>query len=170
MAELPNITFSTELLLPPPVSYLPQTAPAVALLATLALLLAALLWRAWRRFQGNAYRRLAVAELLQLQRQLELRQCDFNAAAVQLNGLLKRAALVAAPAAQRAALASLSGQRWWHYLDRTAGAELFAPHGERWQTVLWQRDSDPVTAAEWQQWQRAAQSWLRRHRAMEVQR
>lgn len=76
-------------------------------------------WRAWRRRLRNAYRREALA----LIDRLESAPPDSDEACVSaVSTVLKRAALTVWP---RAEVASLSGEAWLRFLDRTAGVECF---------------------------------------------
>jgi|WetSurMetagenome_2_1015567.scaffolds.fasta_scaffold423068_1 hypothetical protein len=121
MAAKPELQGLHEIHLPDPVSWLPQT---VGWYAGLGILLLALAWwgyARWRRFAANRYRRLALAELADLAREL---QTPGKRAQVlrRLPELLKWTALSAFP---RAEVASLTGARWLAFLDRTIGGTEF---------------------------------------------
>ncbi len=110
-----------DIVTPPPVPWWPP-APGwwVAGAAALALI-GWLAWRAWTRWRAAAYRRAALAEL----RGIEARAADDaqRAAALgDLPALVKRTALAAFP---RAAVASLSGDAWLRFLDRTGRTDAF---------------------------------------------
>jgi hypothetical protein len=117
----PELQGLHEILLPDPVSWLPQTAGWYLLLG-MALL--ALVW--WgcgrlRHFTANRYRRLALAELAALEQQI---QAPGRRAQVlpRVPVLLKRTALSAFP---RVEVAGLSGREWLTFLDRTLGGTGF---------------------------------------------
>jgi hypothetical protein len=121
MAAKPELQGLHEIHLPDPVSWLPQT---VGWYAGLGILLLALAWwgyARWQRFAANRYRRLALAELADLAREL---QTSGQRAQVlrRLPVLLKRTALSAFP---RAEVAPLTGAKWLAFLDRTIGGTEF---------------------------------------------
>jgi hypothetical protein len=100
---------------PPPVSMVPATW-GWAVLALLLLGAAALATWAWLRHRRvTAYRRAALAELRALTPTLE--RGDPGALAA-LERLLRRTALAAFP---RAEVATLTGDAWLAFLDRTGG-------------------------------------------------
>jgi hypothetical protein len=110
-----------ESVLPPPVSWVPQ-APGWYVVLGLALF-AAGLWTfaTLQRHKRQRYRRSALDELAVIERSLLLpggRAEALTAVAV----LLKRTALAAFP---RAEVASLAGDAWLSFLDRTMGAQGF---------------------------------------------
>lgn len=92
---------------PAPVSMMPETAGWTILAAILALVLAWLVWRGWHRWQANAYRRAALAEL-----------DEAGDDPVAVAAILRRTALAAWPREQ---IASLSGKDWLRFLDATGG-------------------------------------------------
>ena len=95
------------------------------------------------RYRRNAYRRQALLELERVE------ACDISA-------VLKRAALVAWP---RAEVASLTGETWRAFLDRTARTDAFTRGAGRDLEALafgGPGDASGVLAA--------ARSWIRRHR------
>lgn len=97
---------------PPAISMMPQTSGwlVIAGLVLLAVLYAAWRWRV--RFLENAYRRRALAELA---------SCGQDP--VLIANVLRRTALAAFP---RKDVASLTGDLWLSFLDRTgAGGEAF---------------------------------------------
>lgn len=110
-----------DIVTPPPVPWWPP-APGWHLAGAAALALVGwLARRAWARWRAAAYRRAALAEL----RAIEARAADDaqRAAAVRdLPALVKRTALAAFP---RATVASLSGDAWLRFLDRTGRTDAF---------------------------------------------
>jgi len=97
-------------------------ASGLVLLCILFLLwatVAALLW--WRNWQRNAYRRAALHDLTAIgdrMRSVQTRTLGIR----ELSVLLKRVALAAYP---RAAVASLTGNKWIAFLDQHIGGDLF---------------------------------------------
>lgn len=103
-----------ELVMPEPVSWLPQTDGWWVVLGWLLAMVAvaALRYRSWRR--RNRYRREALAAL----RQIEAGAADDpRASAVAIAELVKRTALAAWPREQ---VAALYGQAWAEFLVTTA--------------------------------------------------
>ncbi len=110
-----------EIELPEPVAMTPQ-APGWLVLAGLAALCAAwLLWRGYRRWARNAYRRHALTELEKLKAD---RGAPEHRSRVlgELSALVKRTALSAYP---RAEVASLAGEAWLGFLDGSIGSTEF---------------------------------------------
>jgi hypothetical protein len=124
----PNIDQLQQLPLPAPVSYFPQTWGWWALLAVVLLTVAALAWRARRRWRRDHCRRQALAELAAL----ELRMATDRQAARALPALLKRVAL-SAPGGSDAA--ALRGGAWQGYLARH-GSAGFPADAERTLSTL----------------------------------
>lgn len=104
---------------PPPVSYFPQTGGWLVLLGLLLLVLTVWLWRRWRRYQSNRYRREARAELDGLQSRLGEPE-HYASSLAALPALIKRTTLGFAPRAQ---VAALSGEDWLRFLDATLAAK-----------------------------------------------
>lgn len=98
-----------DIVVPQPVSWLPQTWGWLALALLLVALLAFALWRRHRHYVADRYRREALAEL----DRLEATSGATDARAVA--ELLKRVALHAWP---RATTASLSGAAWLDFLKQ----------------------------------------------------
>jgi hypothetical protein len=111
------------LLVPVPPSWMPQ-APGWFFLATLTMLLVA--WsarRIWHRWQAARYRRMALAELQRLR--INLRSANANdgnrtAIARHVPELVRRLALAHAT---RTEVASLQGEAWSLWLDRSLPGE-----------------------------------------------
>jgi hypothetical protein len=139
---------------PSPVSMLPATW-AWAVLAALLLALAAAGAAAWLRHRrANAYRRAALAELDALAPALE--GGDPGALAA-LARLLRRTALAAFP---RAEVATLTGDAWIGFLDRTGGS--FAAHAEALTSGPFAPAPPALDAPELVG---AARAWIARHHA-----
>ena len=104
-----------ELPLPEPVSFFPQTPGWWAVAGIVVALTGWWAWRRYRRWQAQAYRREALAQLGEISARPE----RFT----QLSFVLRRAALSAYP---RIDVASLRGEGWVGWLNGTAGRELFS--------------------------------------------
>jgi len=125
----PSLSQLADVVLPPPVSWRPQTVGWEVLGGVLAVLAVWLLWRGVRWWFRNRYRRDALAEL----RRLELRwQADPDSGPAVLSALpvlIKRCALAAWPREQ---VAGRSGADWAKFLQdhaghATHGAQALAP-------------------------------------------
>jgi len=106
-----------ELPLPEPVSRAPQT---IGWAAVAVLLIAAMLWAGWsgwRRYKRERYRRIALAELTEIEAALNDAQRRTVALAA-IPSLIKRTSLAAAP---RERVAALTGDEWLAFLKRTRG-------------------------------------------------
>lgn len=98
-----------DIVLPQPVSWMPQTWGWLVLLLLLVALLTFMLWRRHQHYVANRYRREALAEL----DRLEATSSAPDARAIAV--LIKRVALHAWP---RATTASLSGAAWLDFLKQ----------------------------------------------------
>jgi hypothetical protein len=114
--ELPDIFGNyalgdfVEIVAPGPVSWWPQTAGWLWVGVFLGLMLARSLWRRWREWHRNRYRREALARLSELGQH----GTDANFPG-QINELLKLTALAAW---SRTRVASLCGQDWVDFLNQ----------------------------------------------------
>ncbi|KXG87558.1 DUF4381 domain-containing protein [Agrobacterium bohemicum] len=111
-----------DIVLPEPVSWLPQTWGwvLVAAVLTVGIVIAALRWTS--RYRANAYRREALAMLEPIRRLLEqpaTRSDGFR----QLGELVKRTALAAWP---RSEVASLSNEDWVAFLKDNGSTDTHA--------------------------------------------
>jgi len=112
----------TDIVAPPPVSFVPQTCGWVAL-GAVALVLAVwglVLWR--RHRQANRYRGEALSELACIERTI-IEGHDPAEALAAIPPLLKRVALAAWP---RSRVASLAQTRWVDFLRATDGESTLA--------------------------------------------
>ncbi len=110
-----------EILLPEPVSWMPQTVGWYVVFGLILLVVGWWVYRRLRRFRRNRYRRLALAELAVIEG--ELQQPERRAKALsEIPVLLKWTALSAFP---REEVAELSGERWLSFLDKTVGGNDF---------------------------------------------
>jgi len=122
-AEVPQSALEGlhEILLPDPVSWMPQTAGWYAVFGLALLVSAWWVYRRLRRFRRNLYRRLALHELAAIER--DLQKPDERAGVLAgIPVLLKATALSAFP---RNEVARLSGEAWLSFLDKTLGGKEF---------------------------------------------
>ena len=114
-----------DIVVPAPVAWWPP-APGWYGVGALVLVLAGWrVWRIYRRWRGNAYRRDALREVVALR--AALGQAETRAAALaDLAALLRRVAMHATPRVQ---VATLSGDAWLSFLDAGLGGDAFR-HGD----------------------------------------
>ncbi|MBS8261813.1 DUF4381 domain-containing protein [Roseibium polysiphoniae] len=130
---------------PSPVSMVPQTAGWLWLAAALAAFLAFAIWQVIKHRKKTAYRRQALEELT---------SCSNDPQ--QLAELLRRTAL---SAYSRSKVASLHGQEWLSFLDRTYGGTAFSDGpGKAIATAPYQ---DTSTSSELKS---LVQTWIRTHK------
>lgn len=110
-----------EILLPDPVSWMPQTIGWYAVLGVVLFFAAHWLYGRVRHYRANRYRRWALAELAVIERELQGPERRAGALA-EIPVLLKKTALSAFP---RSDVASLSGEQWLAFLDKTMGGRNF---------------------------------------------
>jgi hypothetical protein len=140
-----------DLAMPEPIPWWPPAPVWYFVIAFLAAVLLVIATRVLIRYRRNAYRRAALAEL---------RELDPGEAA-ELPALLKRTALVAYP---RRDIASLNGQSWLEFLDRTAGNTAFSQtHGAALLDLAY-RPGTVLDAKQFRELSVAARHWIRSHR------
>jgi len=110
-----------EILLPDPVNWMPQTIGWYAVIGLILLVVVCWFYGRLRRFRKNRYRRLALAELAIIEGELQ-RPERRNKALAEIPVLLKQTALSTFP---RSEVASLSGENWLAFLDKTMGGKNF---------------------------------------------
>ena len=110
-----------EIVLPPPVSWMPETAGWYVLLLLAGLAAAWWIVMRVRNFLANRYRRMALKELDDIAEKLSLPD-QRQSALHRLSALLKWTALSAYP---RSLVAGLGGNPWLAFLDRTLGGNDF---------------------------------------------
>ena len=110
-----------EIVLPTPVSWMPQTGGWYVLFLLMGLVVAAWIFMRVRNFRGNRYRRMALKALDDIAEKLR-RPDQRESAMARLSALLKWTALAAFP---RTRVAGLSGNLWLAFLDRTLGGNDF---------------------------------------------
>lgn len=111
----PDLSQLRDIHMPEPVSWWPP-APGWWLLLVALLSIIALLWGAYRYRQRNAWRRIALAELSRLHQQYQTQLFVPHLVVGQLSVLLRRVAISRFP---REEAASLSGDQWLAFLDRS---------------------------------------------------
>lgn len=119
----PSLSQLADVVLPPPVSWRPQTVGWEVLAVVLVLLALWLAWRGARRWWRNRYRREALAELQRLEARWQADPATGPQLLAALPELVKRCALAAWPRDQ---VARQSGAEWAQFLLANAGQ---ASHG-----------------------------------------
>lgn len=158
MADLRDIALAQ------PASWRPQTAGWYVLFALAVAGLVWMAWRARRRWQSRAYRRVALAELDALAQQLAEPGTRLPAIR-RVNELVKRVRL---SAASRTEVAALSGAAWLSDLDGTwAAARFTAEPGALLADVPYEDDQTvgAVSDAELHALIVLVRDWIRGHRA-----
>src|SRR5512139_3306081 len=117
----PGLEKLHEILLPDPVSWMPQTIGWYVVLGIILFLAGWWLHGRVQNYRTNRYRRLALKELAVIERELKRPEKRFRALG-EIPSLLKGAALSAFP---RSEVADLSGERWLDFLDKTMGEKNF---------------------------------------------
>lgn len=146
-----------EIVVPQPVPFTPQTAGWYLLGAVALAIFGVSVWRAWKRYKKNAYRRSALLEL----ETLRCGQADRSVRVARLPILLKRCALATY---ERRLVAPLSGEAWLAFLNKTApgvwnaaaASALTASIGGKFQLIS---KTDEAALYE------ATEAWVRKHRA-----
>ncbi|MEP4485159.1 MAG: DUF4381 domain-containing protein [Halioglobus sp.] len=134
-------------------------APGWWLLAiTLLLLLLVGAYLLWQRYRRNAYRRMALQQLSQIESLYE-QDSDSISAASQLNALLKSTALRRYP---RQDIAALSGERWRDFLNETASKNSTPLFHQDFEQLIYRAHCD---AGEIDQLLTASRSWIAQHGA-----
>ncbi len=110
-----------EILMPNPVSWVPETIGWYVVFGLILFVIGYWVYGRLQRFRKNRYRRLALAELAVIER--ELQQTERRAKGLaEIPVLVKQTALAAFP---RSEVAALSGEQWLVFLDRTTGGKDF---------------------------------------------
>jgi len=123
VADLSNSALQNlhEILLPEPASWMPQTIGWYVVFGMILFIAGWWVYGRLRRFRKNRYRRLALAELAVIERELQQPEKRVKALA-EIPVLLKGTALSAFP---RSEVAALSGKNWLSFLDKTMGGKDF---------------------------------------------
>ncbi len=151
-----------DITLPEPVSWMPQTTGWLVLLGLIVALGAWLAFAKYRRHKANRYRRLALLELAEIAAAFDERDTRAKSV-VQSRILIKRVALSAWP---REEVASLTGDAWLEFLDRSYGDRGFTTGPGR---QLYQNPYGPDPSADLLEQHRdelfaLLSRWIRRHR------
>ncbi len=120
-ANVPGLEKLHEILLPDPVSWMPQTVGWYAVLGLIVVLAGCWVYGRFRRIRKNRYRRFALAELEVIEQDLQQPEKRARALA-EIPVLVKRTALAAFP---RSEVAGLSGEKWLTFLDKTLAGKGF---------------------------------------------
>ena len=154
--DLRDIVVPEDLALWPP-------APFVWLfLMALGIWAAALIWKAYGRWRTNAYRRSGIVMLNQIKEQLVDRDSE-TAVVQELSVLLKRVALAAFPRRQ---VASLSGESWLNFLERTCPDCIFMTGPGRLigSASSSASDAQPLSIEECNHLMQLSHNWIKNHR------
>lgn len=108
-----------DIVVPPPVSLMPQTWGWALLAAVLVAVLLALLLRSYLRYRRNAYRREALREIGRIDTRMR-DPLKRNGAVRELAELVKRTALAAWP---RSKIAALTGGDWVRFVDASGSRD-----------------------------------------------
>jgi hypothetical protein len=152
----PSIEQLQELPLPAPISYMPQTWGWWILVAVLMMVVGVWLLRKLYRWRRDRYRREALARLAQLEQQPD------NAALREVPELLKRVAL---SMPRQPDVASLTGQAWQDFLQRSAPVELPADFAARLATLAYAPDTalQAIGPQQRQQLLSLSRQWVETH-------
>lgn len=112
-----NLQNLHDIIVPSPVPAWPPAPGWYVVAATVLVVIALLAAWVWRRHQRRAYRRAALAELQRIE------TSESSQSVMAITELLKRTALVAYP---RSAVAGLSGNDWWTFLDAHCSGSQFS--------------------------------------------
>jgi hypothetical protein len=150
-----------DIVLPEPVSWMPQTIGWAIVLAILLMVALVLAIRMRRRWRANAYRRRALGELDRIES--AAREADPQIALADLPELIKRTALAQYP---RPSIAALSGKPWLRFLDESYGGSGFSdgPVRHLLSLTYGPRDALDVTPEESGALIALVRQWVRRHR------
>ncbi len=120
-AEVSGLEKLHEILLPDPVSWMPQTVGWYVVFGLIVVVIGGWVFGRLRRFWKNRYRGYALAELEVIGQELQRPEKRAKALA-KIPVLLKWTALAAFP---RSDVAGLSGEKWLAFLDKSMGAKRF---------------------------------------------
>jgi hypothetical protein len=148
----------SDIALPEPVSWLPQTWGWAVLAVALLLLVGWALLRWRRQYMADRYRREALAELSAIETQLGE---DMPGAITAMAPLLKRTALAAWP---RSAVATLSGAQWVAFLRQSGGPTGIPDNAAAILDDREYRQPTATTTDEAAGFARALRRWIDEHR------
>ena len=149
-----------DIVVPQAISYAPATIGWYIVGALLLMVIAWLVAHVIRHRRASRYRRDALAELAMIERRVE--GTDGGKALADLDVLLKRVALAAYP---RVDVASLTGEAWLRFLDRSANTTQFSTgHGRALADLPYATAGDRRTAGtDGRALAAAARAWIRNH-------
>ncbi len=136
--------------------------PAIGWYLVAAFLIAALVLAGvilWRRWQQNAYRRAALRECDDIEREITAGS-DSRAAAIRIATLLKRTAL---SVFRRAEVASLSGDAWILFLESKASEAHFSITSSQLLIEASFRENPPDNQSDVARLLDEARRWIRKH-------
>ncbi len=136
--------------------------PAIGWYLITALLTAAMVFVAvilWRRWQQNAYRRAALRECDDIEREITAHS-DYRTAAIRIATLLKRTALSVFP---RAEVAPLSGDAWILFLESKASEARFSIISSQLLIEASFRETPPDNQSDVVRLLDEARRWIRKH-------
>jgi hypothetical protein len=151
-----------ELFLPDPVSWKPQTIGWYVVFGLVLFVIGCWVYGRVRCYRTNRYRRLALAELAVIERELQRPEKRARALS-EIPVLLKGTALSAFP---RSEVAGLSGTRWLAFLDKTLGAKDFTQSEGRLLSELAYAPVQRITQVSDEQignLLRLVRRWIKRH-------
>lgn len=151
MNDQTDLSHLADIVVPLPAPWWPPAHGWWILAAAFLVAIAILGGTAARRHRANAYRREALAALAAIS------PVATPAGAAAVSAILKRTALVAYPRAQ---VASLTGERWLAFLDRTGRTDAFSrgPAAQLAQAAFGAPLRDGAAALA------AARRWVKQHR------
>ncbi len=144
-----------DIAVPEPVSYAPQTAAWWVVASVLVMAVGVTIYVAFRRRKANAYRRQAIFELDALEKRVTA-----EAAYGDLASLVRRTALAAFPRQQ---VASLHGDDWLAFLDRTGPGGFRDGPGRSLATAPYD-GGRALSANDRAMLVRTVRNWIRSHR------
>ncbi len=127
-----------------PVSWWPPAPGWWILLALATALVCFAVWRFWRDWRRNAYRRAAIAEL------------SSATSPAQIAAILKRTALVAYP---RIDVASMTGTQWCDWLAKSSGAPVSSRASQQLISGVFQKEE----VASLHELSEFATAWIHHH-------
>jgi len=145
-----------EIALPEQISYLPQTSAWYILFSLIAISILYLLWKQYKHYQKNLYRKEALLELSKIKGEE-----SYNALPI----LIKRVALLFA---DRSEIASLSNEAWLEYLNKSYNGNGFSTDSGKLLITL--SYSSPSEISQYQQGEIDALfnlivEWIKKHNA-----
>jgi hypothetical protein len=150
-----------DIVVPAPAPWWPPAPGWYWVLGFVFLLILVLAVRGFIRWQHNRYRREALAKFARLEPGLNVLG-QRAAALLALSELLKRTALTAF---SRETVATLTGARWFDFLDRTAtGANFSGGLGMKLENSVYDpRTADTLDDRKLQELTAAARHWIKHH-------